>query len=150
MNSKNQGTTITNKGTFRLLRKAAVPQYLATGVLVFAVDYCAFFVCYQLLGLQLAVSTAIAFLIGLATSFILSRTWVFAAQVKGERLRKSAVRYVIFLVATYALIYLFLKFLQQWFLISPYVGKFGVSFFLTFWNYFGYKFWVFRAARQAF
>ena len=130
----------------RRLQKAAVPQYLATGVLVFVVDYCAFFVCYQIVGLQLAAATAIAFLIGLATSFVLSRTWVFAGQVKGERIHKSAVRYVIFLAATYAVIYLCLKFLQQWFSVSPYIGKFGVSFFLTFWNYFGYKFWVFRAA----
>jgi len=129
------------------LKDKTVWEYLLSGVIVFGADYVAFFVCYQLFELELALSTAIAYVIGFCTNFILLRYWAFARQAKRDYLVTSTAKYALWLALNYVITYLMLKYLQQWGGLSPYLGKFVVAFFMTFWNYAGYKVWVFKGPR---
>lgn len=132
----------------KYLREGAVLQYAATGAIVFGADYAAFFACYQLLHLNLATATAIAYVVGFITNFILLRYWAFAKNAKRDYLVTSTLKYGVWLAVNYVITYLMLKYLQQWAGLSPYLGKFVVAFFMTFWNYAGYQLWVFRGPRS--
>jgi putative flippase GtrA len=129
------------------LKEGNVVQYLLSGFIVFGADYAAFFACYQLLHIGLALATAIAYVIGLTTNFVLLRYWAFARQAQRDYFVTGTTKYAVWLAVNYVLTYFALKYLQQQFRISPFIGKFIVSFFMTFWNYAGYKLWVFKGPR---
>lgn len=130
------------------ITRAAVPQYLATGILVYAIDYAAFFCSYSLFHFNLATATAVAYILGLVSNFLFIRFWVFARQSQDDYFVTSVTKYVLFLTVNFFITYAMLKYQQQWFGISPYIGKFIVAFFMTFWNYFGFRLWVFKGPKQ--
>ena len=126
------------------LREGAVVQYLVSGVLVFGADYVTFFAAYQLLELNLALSTGVAYVVGLTTNFLLLRYWAFARQAQRDYFFTGTVKYALWLGLNYLITYAMLKYLQAGVDLTPYLGKFVVAFFMTFWNYAGYKLWVFK------
>ena len=130
------------------LREGSVLQYLISGTIVFGADYASFFVCYQVLHLDLALATAIAYVIGLSTNFLLLRYWAFARQAQRDYFMTGTAKYILWLAVNYILTYLALKYLQLWLDLTPFLGKFVVAFFMTFWNYAGYKLWVFKGPKS--
>lgn len=129
------------------LKEGNVIQYLLSGFIVFGADYVAFFICYRLLHIDLALATAIAYVIGLVTNFALLRYWAFARQAQRDYFVTGTFKYAVWLAINYVLTYFALKYLQQLWGISPFIGKFIVAFFMTFWNYAGYKLWVFKGPK---
>ena len=126
------------------LHEGAVVQYLVSGVLVFGADYLTFFLTYQILHIELALATAIAYVVGFSTNFLLLRYWAFAREAQKDYFFTGTIKYGIWLAINYGLTYLMLKYLQEWAGLTPFLGKFVVAFFMTFWNYAGYKVWVFK------
>ncbi|HSX27956.1 MAG TPA: GtrA family protein [Candidatus Saccharimonadales bacterium] len=126
------------------LKEGAILQYLLSGIIVFGADYLAFFASYRLGKIELALATAIAYVIGFVTNFLLLRYWAFARDAQRDYFVTGTFKYGVWLAINYGITYMALKFLQEWLGISPFLGKFVVAFFMTFWNYAGYRFWVFK------
>lgn len=128
----------------RYIKEGNVVQYMVSGIIVFGADYLAFFIGYQVAGLELALATAIAYVVGFSTNFVLLRYWAFARQAQRDYFVTGTFKYGVWLAINYVITYLMLKYLQEWAGLTPFLGKFVVAFFMTFWNYAGYKLWVFK------
>lgn len=123
-------------------------QYLVTSAIVSAVDYASFWLFYNPLGTGLFESTAVAYVAGLVTSYVLNRFWVFNKNALGQLFTTSVFRYATLLIVNFLITYGLLWLMQDLLGISPFIGKFVVWTFLIFWNYIMDKIWVFKGPRQ--
>ena len=85
--------------------------------------------------------------VGLTLNFILERQWVF----KGSKKRKTtdvSGKYIVYTVLNFLLNYVILKVLQDTG-IKVAIGQFIAAGFFTIWNYFWYRFWVFKETPNA-
>ncbi|MFO0920766.1 MAG: GtrA family protein [Candidatus Saccharimonadales bacterium] len=82
--------------------------------------------------------------VGITLNFLLSRYWVFEGNKKSD-LKNTTWRYVVYTALNaFGLNFLILKLLKS-IGIEPEIGQFIAAGFFTVWNYFWYKFWVFKA-----
>lgn len=125
-----------------------IVQYLVTSAIVSAVDYASFWLVFNPLHADLFVATAVAYVAGLITSYVLNRYWVFQRNAAGEQFATSAFRYGTLLIVNFLITYVLLLVMQDWLGISPFIGKFVVWTFFIFWNYAMDKVWVFKGPRQ--
>lgn len=130
------------------LKQGVILKYLATGTIVFGADYLVFFGCYKLIDLNLALSTGVAYIVGLVTNFILLRYWAFASDAQKDYLITGTAKYAIWLAINYGITYTMLRSFEVIWDLSPFLGKFLVAWFMTFWNYAGYKVWVFKGPKS--
>ena len=136
---------------FRLLRSGEIKtiiQYLVSGALTSGSDYTVFFICLNMLNAGLLIATVAAYIVGLVVSFLLNRYWVFDQNASGSQFATNVWRYSTLLIVNLLITYAMLWALEQWFGISPLIGKFIVWFFMIFWIYAADKFWVFRGPRK--
>src|SRR6266550_2707054 len=125
-----------------------IVQYLVTSAVVSGIDYALFVLCYNVFNTGLFEATAVAYVGGLITSYILNRYWVFKKNAHGQQFATSVFRYGSLLFVNFLITYGMLWAMQEWFGLSLLIGKFVVWTFLIFWNYFMEKVWVFRGPRQ--
>jgi len=125
-----------------------IVQYLVTSAVVSSVDYASFWLFYNPLHTSLLVATAVAYVAGLVTSYILNRYWVFKKNATGEQFATSAFRYGTLLLVNFLITYGMLWAMQDFLGLSPFIGKFVVWTFLIFWNYAMDKVWVFKGPRR--
>lgn len=130
-------------GLWGMILKGSVIQYLITGIIVFYADYLTFYILFNHFGAGLAVSQAPAYVVGIVVNFVMERGWVFKHQTKKDPVEKETKRYIVVLIANYAITVGILELLEN-FGISPLWGKYGAAFFFTFWNYVVFRFWVFK------
>lgn len=136
---------------YRLQRSGelgTIVQYLVTSAIVSGVDYGMFWLFFNPLGTGLLAATAVAYVAGLITSYVLNRFWVFKKNAAGQEFRTSIFRYGTLLLVNFILTYVLLWAMQELLGISPFLGKFVVWTFLIFWNYIMGKIWVFKGPRQ--
>lgn len=69
-------------------------RYLVVGGLAFVVDFGSLYLLTEFVGLHYLVSAAVAFLLGLATNYLLSRIWVFDRRT----IKNSAMEFAVFAV----------------------------------------------------
>jgi putative flippase GtrA len=67
-------------------------RYLVVGGLAFAIDFGTLAALTELVGIPDLISAAIAFLVGLAANYVLSRSWVFS----GRRLTNVTAEFAVF------------------------------------------------------
>ncbi|MGH7196886.1 MAG: GtrA family protein [Candidatus Saccharimonadales bacterium] len=127
--------------------KKTVVAYMLSGFFVTIADYGSFVLLFTLLSHSLLVATVVAYLLGLLVSYLLNRYWVFRKGADRQTGRANMVRYAIFLIVNLSITYGVLWALEQWFGITPYLGKFVVGAFMFFWVYAGNKYWVFRGPK---
>jgi putative flippase GtrA len=136
---------------YRLQRSGelgTIVQYLVTSAVVSGVDYGTFWLFFNPLGTGLLMATAVAYVAGLVTSYLLNRFWVFKKNATGQQFTTSIFRYGTILFVNFVLTYVMLWAMQDLLGISPFLGKFVVWTFLIFWNYVIGKIWVFKGPRQ--
>ena len=136
---------------YRLQRSgelATIVQYLVTSAIVSSVDYVSFWLFFNPFHASLFAATAVAYVAGLITSYVLNRYWVFQHNAAGEQFTTSVFRYGTLLLVNFFITYLLLLVMQDWLGISPFIGKFVVWTFFIFWNYAMDKVWVFKGPRQ--
>ena len=80
--------------------------------------------------------------VGLTLNFILEKQWVFKGSKKRKNTEVSG-KYIIYTALNFLLNYVILKVLQD-IGIKVAVGQFIAAGFFTIWNYFWYRFWVFK------
>jgi len=127
---------------------STIVLYLVTSAIVSSVDYASFWLTYNPLGSGLFWSTAVAYVAGLVTSYVLNRYWVFKKNATGEQFTTSAFRYGTLLLVNFLITYGSLWAMQDLLGLSPFIGKFVVWTFLIFWNYAMDKVWVFKGPRR--
>ncbi len=85
--------------------------------------------------------------VGVTINFILERYWVFQGSKK-RHLTEVSWKYIVFTAANFLISYLILKGLMS-VGIPIAIGQFISAGFFTVWNYFWYRFWVFKGKPQA-
>lgn len=121
--------------------------YMASGFITSLSDYLTFTICFSYINTGLLLATIIAYVVGLTVSYLQNRFWVFRHGADRQNEATSLWRYGTFLVVNLGITYVMLWALEQWFGISPYIGKFIVAGFMFFWIYLGNTFWVFHGER---
>ena len=80
--------------------------------------------------------------VGLSLNFLLQREWVFKNS-KNRRMTEVSAKYVAFTAFNFLLNYIILRILIH-FGIRVAIGQFIAAAFFTVWNYFFYRFWIFK------
>lgn len=118
-------------------------QYMVSGGLYFWSGYAVFFVCDQWLGWSLWWAKLSSNILGWTVNYLLQRYWVFRSpELKAQPVKVTG-RYAVITLVDFVLDYLIVAGLKDLGL-TPYLGQFVSAGFFTVWNYFWYKFWVFR------
>lgn len=84
--------------------------------------------------------------VGLTVNFILERYWVFEGS-RARKITEATWKYVVFTAVNFLMNYFILKALQD-IGIEVAIGQFIAAGFFTFWNYFWYRFWVFKETKH--
>ncbi|MDF2917827.1 GtrA family protein [Microbacterium sp. F1-18] len=127
----------------RMWRSSAV-RYLVVGGVAFLFDFGLLFVLHDLVHIDLVIATPVAFFTSFALTFVMQRSITFQT---GAGWRSSAVKYTALVVfnafATTAIVTGIDALGWPWA-----VGKGIAVASTTVWNYFGYRYWIFPAARS--
>ena len=122
-------------------------RYLQVAFVAFVVDFGALYAFTEFGGLHYLVSNALAFVLGVATNYLLSIRWVFKSRSMTDR-RAEAVVYVLIGVAGLGLnevfIWSFTELVGLYFMISKVIST-GLVFFF---NFFVRKFVLFNKKRE--
>jgi len=134
-------------------------QYVCVGGLAFGVDIAALFLLTEKVGFHYISSASIAFVLGLATNYILcvavvATNYILCVAVVFDyrALQNRAHEFVIFsligvagLLLNNLLIFLFTEFLGFYYLVS----KAGAAVFILFFNFFLRRLWLFSERKKA-
>lgn len=118
-------------------------RYTFVGGLAFIVDFSCLYLLTEFLGIYYLISAAIAFLLGLATNYTLSISWVF----NKRRLRNRSIEFGIFtLIGIVGLILneVFIWFFTEELFFYYLVSKIFSTIIIFFWNFSARKFILFR------
>lgn len=119
-------------------------RYLTMGGLAFSFDAGMLWLLHDAIGIDLAVSTAAAFLLSFAVTYTLQRKFAFASE---NAVAPSVFRYTVLVIfntlATTAIVWLASAIGLPWL-----VGKIAAVVATTIWNYFVYRYWVFAPKKS--
>ena len=122
-----------------LYRHSAV-RYLIAGGLSFLVDFGLLWLMKEALGWPLWIATAVAFLVSFAFNYLIQRIFSFeATNPHGAALLKYTLLVAFNTVATVVVVDLISQTPAGWA-----VGKVVATALTTVWNYFVYRYWIFR------
>lgn len=124
-----------------------IVEYMVSGGAYFWTGYLVFFVCDQLLGLNLWWAKLAANLSGWTINYLLQRYWVFNNKRLAKHQTEVTQRYIAITAVNFVLDYLIVAGLKSVGL-TPYLGQFVSAGFFTVWNYLWYKFWVFPSHKH--
>jgi len=115
-------------------------RYLLVGGFCFVVDVALLWAAHDLLGVPLAIATPVAFLASFAVTYTLQRVVAFGAD---NRVAPSVLRYTLLVafntIATTGIVWGIDALGGHWL-----IGKVVSVVATTIWNYFAYRYWVFR------
>lgn len=117
--------------------------YAVGGGLYFVSGYIVFAICYSLLGLEWWVGKILGDIIGWTLNYLVQRYWAFNSKTLYKHEWRARLRYISFTAFNIFLDYLIVGALKE-VGITPYAGMIFAAAFFTVWNYFGYRFWVFK------
>lgn len=96
-------------------------RYIISGGVAFALDFTLLWVLTQFCELNYLLSTVIAYIVGLVTTYLLSIFWIFDARSSSSWVREMAIFTIIGLVGlllTWSLMWVFTDFAELHYLIS--------------------------------
>lgn len=119
-------------------------RYLVTGGFCFLIDIALLWLGHDVVGLPLAVATAIAFLLSFVVTYTLQRVVAFSAD---SGVAPSVVRYTILVIVNTAATTFIVWAVDA--LGAPWLaGKILAVIVTTVWNYFIYRYWVFAPVKK--
>lgn len=124
------------------LEAIRIAEYMVSGGAYFWTGYLVFFLCDQVVGLNLWWAKLAANLSGWTVNYLLQRYWVFNNKRLAKHQTEVTQRYIAITAINFLLDYLIVAGLKQAGL-TPYLGQFVSAGFFTVWNYLWYKYWVF-------
>ncbi|WP_181155796.1 GtrA family protein [Microbacterium sp. MYb72] len=119
-------------------------RYLTMGGLAFLFDAGLLWLLHDAIGIDLAVSTAVAFLLSFAVTYTLQRKFAFSSD---SSVAPSVFRYTVLVIfntlATTAIVWFGSVLGLPWI-----IGKVAAVVATTIWNYFVYRHWVFAPKKD--
>lgn len=116
-------------------------RYIAVGFSALFVDYLCFFLVFRLSGNEIA-GNITGMLLGAAYTFLLNRAWSFGSKnPAGRQVIRYAALFVFNIAASNLLMYIVCVRLE---LLRPEYFKIALMGVISLWNFFAYKFFVFR------
>lgn len=123
-------------------------EYLVSGGVYFWSGYGMFALLWSGLGWQLWWAKLAANVFGWSVNYALQRFWVFGQNMSARRRVHVSQRYIGITLVDFLLDYLIVAGLRH-VGVSPYIGQFVSAAFMTVWNYYWYRFWVFPERAQS-
>ena len=114
-------------------------KFLFVGTIGTIISYSAFIFFLNILNIHYLISNTLAFLIGVSFGYYFNSKWSFDA--KDEKLFR---RYFTFYLTSLVLSTIILKIIVEYFQIVPEIANIITIFIITYYNFFGVKFWVFK------
>lgn len=125
-----------------------VLKYLVGGGAYFWSGYLAFAFLWSGLHWRLWWAKLAANCIGWSINFGLQRFWAFRASETPTQSVYTLARYIFITAVDFVLDYCIVAGLQH-VGVTPYIGQFVSAGFMTVWNYYWYKYWVFRTGKES-
>jgi putative flippase GtrA len=126
-----------------LLLTANFLRYLFIGFSTFFMQIFLLFVLFQLVGMEKQIANIFSSLLAMIFNYIFSNNWTFKAG--SEKHAKKIGKYLILAVFNYTFDVVFaFPFLAVTMMINPYISKVFITAIIVCWNFFIYKFWVFK------
>ncbi len=128
-------------------RKLAIQflEYMVGGGVWFWGGYLVFAICYSGFGWDWLWAKMLADFIGWTANFLIQRYWAFNDPALAHKTIQVSERYILITAVNFLLDYLLIWGLKA-IGVTPYVGFFISAGMFTIWNYYWYRFWVFRPA----
>ncbi|MBI5906585.1 GtrA family protein [Candidatus Saccharibacteria bacterium] len=123
-------------------------EYMVGGGVYFWSGYAVFAICYTGLSWDWLWAKMLADVIGWTLNFLIQRYWAFNNPRLKHKTIKISGRYVALTVVNLLIDYGIIASLKA-VGITPYIGFFVSASFFTVWNYFWYRFWVFKPSDKA-
>jgi len=118
-------------------------QYMVGGGVYFWSGYATFALAYSIIGWGWFYSKMTADIVGWTLNFLIQRYWAFAnPKLKGQD-KTVRVKYIFLTVLNFVIDYAIVGSLKH-FGVTPYIGLFVAAVFFTGWNWYWYKYWVFK------
>jgi putative flippase GtrA len=131
-----------SKGRATGLIDATLLRFAVIGLVTTTLDFVLFSLLAVVAGVPPVAANAVCYSCGIATSFVLNRSWTFGVAVDAPGVRKHAIRFIASNIAGLLLSSILVGLLV---LVLPDVAAKAVSVPLVFvWNYSVARFWVFR------
>ncbi len=122
-------------------------EYMIGGGVYFWSGLGVFAVCYSILHWDWLIAKMIADVVGFSLSFFVQRYWAFNDRRLKRKTLQTGKRYFLISAITLLVDYGIVATLKS-FGVTPYIGLFVSSLFLTIWNYLWYRFWVFDPTQK--
>lgn len=141
----------TQKGAFHKLCKQLITfsfiKYLIIGFTTFFLQIFFLYIIYQKFGVAKEYANIFSSLLCLVYNYLLSNYWTFKAD--GESHTKKLGKYLSLALVNYTFdVVIAFPFLAVTMGINPYVAKMIVTGIIVCWNFFIYKFWVFKTLQS--
>lgn len=131
-------------GRLRSIVSGSAFRYLAVGASAFAVDVGLLALLHDGLHLTVWLATAIAFLLSFAYTYVMQRLAFRSRAAHGRALVRYCILVAVNTVATAAMVQAISGTSAGWF-----GGKVLATAVTTVWNYFAYRYWVFRQPAES-
>jgi putative flippase GtrA len=113
-------------------------KFILTGGIAFSVEYTSFIFLVYFVDSNLVISNIVSFGLGLVTSFLLNKNWVFGNKEKSKR---QPILYLALALFNLAVSTLIIGTVGK--IIEPAIIKIVMVIMIAVWNYFIYKYFIF-------
>jgi putative flippase GtrA len=113
-------------------------KFILTGGIAFGVEYTSFIFLVYFVDSNIVVSNIVSFSLGLVTSFLLNKNWVFGNKEKSKR---QPILYLSLALFNLAISTLIIGTVGK--IIEPAIIKIIMVIMIAVWNYFIYKYFIF-------
>lgn len=113
-------------------------KFIITGSVAFGIEYVSFIFLVYLVDSNLVVSNVVSFSLGLVTSFLLNKNWVFKNK---EKSKKQPILYLALALFNLTVSTLIIGTIGKF--IEPAIIKIIMVILIAVWNYFIYKYFIF-------
>lgn len=117
-------------------------EYMIGGGVYFWSGLGVFAICYSLFNWDWLIAKMLADVVGFSLSYFIQRYWAFDDPRLKRKTLQTGKRYFLISAITLIVDYGIVATLKSMG-VTPYIGLFVSSLFLTVWNYLWYRFWVF-------
>lgn len=118
-------------------------EYMVGGGVYFITGYATFVVCYSLIGWGWFWSKFTADVIGWSLNFLVQRYWAFTDPKLKDQDPIVRIKYLCLTAINFVIDYAIVGSLNH-VGVTPYIGLFVAAGFFTGWNWYWYKYWVFK------
>ncbi len=126
-----------------------IAEYMVSGGAQFWSGYLAFAIFDLIFRIPFWPNRVLSYGIGVIVNFYLQRFWVFGKQkLSKKQIHTSAEKYYTLMFTNFLLDLAIVGGLYELAGVSPYIGQFVSAGFFTVYNYFLFKFWVFRSKKR--